>query len=514
MPHRLGEEKVSALQIKSRRRSGQVLVLACVAFLLTALMLMASFSVANAVHERIRIQAAADARAFSIATMEARGFNTVAFMNRAIAGAIVGNMAIHAWKALAQHNVNMLRAGQQVFILVAVTELAQCPKFKIQHCIHAFQAFRISSRYGREARSQQSKLDGADSKLRDASEAYSKLIEDIHKAQQGLLDQVKNEVQSGPTLMGMLSKTAPLATGKDIDLNKDNLACALEGSKFDDDCKAPGWKGVGTVSDKDKRRQVMESAAMATRTKWEAGTPFERASSHDEYRGDVPIGIPVYDPDKAMNIQGEGHYIEFGLPNKAEVGNNKVNARSGGGALLVNWKHGCFSGWCPWFVQQGTAQSGGEYKGIVCDGSGGCFINFRLAEKGEEDDWGQPATYGAITQETRKNTDQVNRREKDTLGKKRPWELEDGKGEVQFLNGQGKFKYVSSDQAYAVAKGKAYFHQLGAWSAPPNVFDPFWRAKLHPFVRDELADVLRKAGDSNGQQIISGGQTSVEGVIK
>jgi len=501
--------------MKTNPRRGQVLVLACVAFLLTALMLMASFSVANAVHERTRIQAAADARAFSIATLEARSFNTVAFMNRAIAGAIVANMGIHAWHALGQHNVNMLKAGQGVFGLIAATEFIQCPKFNFPHCFHGLQAIRIALKYGREARSQQSKLDSAKNKLRDASEGYSKLIEDINKAQKGLLKQTKTEIgNNSQTLKGMLSKTAPLATGKDIDLNEQGFACALEGSDFDDDCKAPSWKGVGTVADKDKRRQWMESAAMAARTKWEVGTAFERASSHDDYRGDVPVGLPVYDPDKAMNIQGEGHYIEFGMKNEAKVDNNKVSADSGGGGLLVNWKHGCFVGWCPWVVNAGTAESGGEYKGIVCDGSGGCFINFRMADSGGEDDWGQPATYGAISQSIGKNTNQLAGDEKTTLGKKRPWELEDGKGEVQFLNGEGKFKYISSDDAYAVAKGKAYFHQLGQWSAPPNLFDPFWRAKLHPFVREEMADVLSKAGDSKGQQIINGGQTSVEGVIK
>ena len=45
---------------RPRRARGQVLVLACVTFLTMALMMLASFGVANAIHERIRIQAAAD----------------------------------------------------------------------------------------------------------------------------------------------------------------------------------------------------------------------------------------------------------------------------------------------------------------------------------------------------------------------------------------------------------------------------------------------------------------------
>jgi hypothetical protein len=46
------------------------------------------------------------------------------------------------------------------------------------------------------------------------------------------------------------------------------------------------------------------------------------------------------------------------------------------------------------------------------------------------------------------------------------------------------------------------------------MFDPFWRAKLHPFVRDELRELLGLVGDSDGQNIISDNNSAVEGVIK
>lgn len=484
---------------------GQVLVLACIVFLTCALMLMASFSVANAVHERTRIQSAADARAFSIATLEARGFNTVAFMNRAIAGAIVAEMGIHAWRALAEHNVNQLKAGREVFILIAVTELAQCPKFKIQHCIHAFKAFSISSKYGRKYNSEKNKLESKDNQFKEAVRGYSDLIKKIHDAQKDLLGRVKSEIGNNSlTLRDLLQKTAPQASGKEVKWTVKGLACAVEGDDdLEGECESPSWKSKGNVKSKDERRDIMESAAMAARTKWEVGTIFERAASHEGYLGDIPIGLPVYDPDNSMDIQGEGHFIMIGAKNQAKVSGNEVSAKSGGGFLLVNWKHGCFVGWCPWFVKEGKASNGPSdpYQGVC--GDGGCFINFRLAEEGGETDWGQPATYGAITQDLRKRRS----------GAAAPWEI-NGTGEVKMPNGEGKLKYVSSGQGFALAKGKTYFHQLGQWSAPPNLFDPFWRAKLHPFVREEMASILGEIGDSYGQQLISGGQTAVEGDTK
>ena len=480
---------------------GQVLPLACVVLLTCAVMMMASFSVANAVHERTRIQAAADAHAFSVATLQARGFNTMAFMNRAIAGAIVAEMGIHAWRSLARHNVNMYQAGMIGFFVVAATEFAQCPKFNLQHCVHGFQALRIAFKYMKEYKNKKNALESKDQQWKDAVKAYSELIKKINGDQKKILDKVKGEIGSTSiTLNQMLNQTAPKASLSMAvaDYNVKGFACALEGSNFDDKCEAPSWKSVGTVSSASDRTKVMESAAMAARTKWESGTIFERSASDTGYKGSIPIGIPVYNPSKMMDIQSEGTYMFVGLPNKASVSNNKISSSSGMGFGLVQWKDGVG----PLIVMSGSPPSSSEYEGVPCDGSGGCFINFRLATQGGETDYGQPATYGGVTQDLRKMR----------VRNEQPWEI-NGTGEVQMPNGEGKFKYVPAGQGYGVAKGKTYFHQLDSWAAPPNLFDPFWRAKLHPFVRDELKEILQKVGDSNGAQIIGAGQTAVEGVV-
>ncbi len=487
---------------RTLKARGQVLPLACVVLLVCALMMMASFSVANAVHERTRIQAAADAHAFTVATLEARGFNTMAFMNRAIAGAIVAEMGIHAWRALARHDVNMYQAGMIAFFVIAALEFAQCPKFQLQHCVHGFQALKIAFKYRKEYNSKKSALEGQDSKWKEAVKGYNDMIKKINADQKEILDRVKDEIGvSSKVLTDMQKLTAPQASINMMihDYNKKGFACALEGSNFDGDCESPGsWKSVGTLKPASERGAIMESAAMAARTKWESGTMMERSASDTGYRGSNPLGMPIYNPSKMMDIQSEGTYMIMGLSNSTTAGGNKVSAKSGAAFGFAQWKHGIG----PLIVQQGSMSSPAEYEGIPCDGSGGCFINFRLADQGGETDWGQPATYGVITQDLRKMRN----------GADRPWEL-GGTGEVKMPNGEGKWKYVPTGQGYGVAKAKAYFHQLNKWSAPPNLFDPFWRAKLHPFVRDELKDVLQKVGDSNGSQIIGNGQTSVEGVI-
>ncbi|MHB1843474.1 MAG: TadE/TadG family type IV pilus assembly protein [Deltaproteobacteria bacterium] len=45
-------------------------------------------------------------------------------------------------------------------------------------------------------------------------------------------------------------------------------------------------------------------------------------------------------------------------------------------------------------------------------------------------------------------------------------------------------------QMLAASQGLAYYHRPGDWTEPPNFYNPFWRAKLHPFAKGDLAKLL------------------------
>ncbi|MBL8910060.1 MAG: hypothetical protein JNM17_05065 [Archangium sp.] len=507
------------------RSRGQVLVMACLTFLLLALTLMASFSISHSVHERVRIQSAADQQAFSIAVIEARGFNTLAYMNRAIAGAIVAELSLHAWRAIAGRDVSMYQAGFISFLMVAAMEFAQCPKFQIQHCIHGIQALRIAFKYNSKHRSTKSDLEGKDNQWKEAVKGFSDMIKDIYKDEQDMLDKVKDEVNGGMTLQMVQRNTAPNASMEKFeDYNTVNLACAVEGSKFDDKCKALDWKQATGVSAASTRTGIMEQAALAARMPLNIGRMGSRSLSADGYHSMDPISDQLLasvspesdplslmlggfdpdisnNPDNMMDIQSEGGYREISImAEDISLGNNRISASEPISFVLVNWKHG--NGF---FITNGSApNSSGSYEGVPCNGSGGCFINYRMGQKSnppdDDSDWNQPATYGGMKQDLRSIQG----------GGKGAWEIE-GKGEVQMVGGDKSFKYVSDGQAFAVAKGKTYFHQLGDWNVAPNFFDPFWRAKLHPFLRKEMGAALDQLGDSKGAETIRNNQTAVEG---
>lgn len=149
-----------------------------------------------------------------------------------------------------------------------------------------------------------------------------------------------------------------------------------------------------------------------------------------------------------------------------------------------------------------------EFKGICnpLDAADVCFVSFRSEERPEYD-FGQPSVYQGAS------------RELSPLQK--PWELNaQGKTKMSVLNNYDtrllfKPRYhpavsASGDMAFAVAKAKVYYHEFGNpygddqhdWRRPPNLFDPFWRAKLHPFRHTEKHAALSGAADSVGADLL------------
>src|SRR5688500_12000722 len=104
-----------------------------------------------------------------------------------------------------------------------------------------------------------------------------------------------------------------------------------------------------------------------------------------------------------------------------------------------------------------------------------------------DEDFGQPKVYSYVTQQLRQGT--VDRA---------PWQLnedaelswDDGDGE------DGKLTLAPGDGA-GLSKALVYYHRLGDWQEQPNMFAPYWRAKLHPFNQQEMALVLAAAGNSD-----------------
>ncbi|MCA2981955.1 MAG: hypothetical protein INH41_16065 [Myxococcaceae bacterium] len=501
-------------------RRGQVMVLSVVTMLMLALMMMVGFNVAHTAHERIRIQAAADAQAYSVAVMQARAFNVNAVINRTIAALTVAQMSLHAWNVIATHNVDMLFAGFISFLGVAATEAGQCPPYYIGHCIDAAEAIVIAFEYLNNHHDYEDRL-------KRLQPAFNEAVRELYEAKKSLYDQelrwvrdIDRAIDGGSMLTSLLQQSAPQAKYVQAFhlINAQNFRCAVSGPEGDVPRCGGSAPLVYARSDVTPaaRSVMMENASNAARGLFNRLGGGGAMVSHSIFQGQTPVSVT--NPSKMMDIQGSGLFQAAYLPDPSampfttRVGDTTYDKRSssseearnvggatGPGGVAVQWRHGfggMFLGSSVFSSLGGgehtrfASERHGEFKTIARQPDEATFITFRAhLNPSQDNEWGQPSGYGAVTQDLRllqkggRGAFEVNRQ---------------GTIIVRIGTMEHRVRLVSENEGVAVSKAKAYFHQFGAsWQLPPNGFDPFWFAKLHPFRRDELRAALALAGDPN-----------------
>src|SRR5437870_522627 len=88
---------LTTLHRMKKDQDGQAIVLAVVGILILSLAVLTTVNIGTAVHERVKLQNAADATAYSLAAMEARAFNFYAFANRTQVSQYVSAMICQSW---------------------------------------------------------------------------------------------------------------------------------------------------------------------------------------------------------------------------------------------------------------------------------------------------------------------------------------------------------------------------------------------------------------------------------
>lgn len=501
-----------------RKRRGQTMVLGVLTMLMLFVTTLIGFNLTHSVHERIRIQSAADAQAYSVAVMQARAFNASAYVNRTIAAILVAQTGLHAWMNISLNDVAILQAATVGMGRASVYEFtkAKCSDKTPHHCVHATEAGIIATKLYAKAQQYEAELNASVPTFNQASEQLREAHRKAYKQNKDYLKQIKDAMQSGSdVLKNMLQATAPRAKFQaQVDkANKASFACTFEGTDFDGECQ----KVEKLVFDRQvlgakERAQLMIDAATAARPKFqEKGDTSQTDSAKDlaskDFTG-TKKGTTLRNPDIVMQEMGEGEFI-LTYTNESfssRVDDQKIQASSqsifGPKKSSLKWKDAPHS-----FTHLGMAiqtsartpnklstawgsMSSNGYEGFSCSGQD-CFANFRVMSGSDNDD-GQPSTFGAVTQDTRELQN----------GGKGAYELNQN-ATVSLKIGQQatKVQLAARESALAVSKGKAYFHQLGAsWAIRPNMFDPFWRAKLHPFRdKDELKAALDLAGEKNSQ---------------
>ncbi|MCP3104574.1 hypothetical protein LZ198_37500 [Myxococcus sp. K15C18031901] len=503
---------------RTRRRAqrGQAIVLGSLSFLVLALMVTLSFNLSHALRRKISLQQHSDALSYSMAVLEARALNYYAVSNRAVASAYVAGNSLHAFMAAASVTGEMLRASGDNFVIIAGLEMLKCPTcyYKcIEHCIHAIQAMKISGEFKNKGREYDQKVKGFESDFNEAMQGLDDMVDGIHTAQRSVHDKTIQAVKDGSShgLAQLKEYSAPGAS----DLN--SSVGSINANEFN--CAVDGMECQGSVgnSSPEARARVMTEISNATRSGWPANRKISAMGT------DKP---PYLNSDffkELKDIPGEGRYLVSPHKGTAKTVKSKGSVDSGGqsggneGTTLAAHEEGRVTHWWKhnlmgsteydsdvWSDENGGGHTGNgahsgqhRFEGVNakaltgCAGSGNCFMKFR-ANPSSDRDWGQPRVYSYLTMAFRVgNTRQA------------PWEL-NTKGQVRYEHGaQGAGELtVAPGDGVAMSKSLVYYHRFGenGWQEAPNLFAPYWRAKLHPFKQGDAKQVLDAAGNSDASQ--------------
>ncbi|WP_246357802.1 hypothetical protein [Pyxidicoccus fallax] len=490
------------------------MVLSALCFLVLALMVTLSFNLSHALRQKMSLQQHSDALAYSMAVLEARALNYYAVSNRAIAGSYVAMNSLHAYMVAASVTSDMMTAGKKNFLGFVVQEIIRCMcKGCQEHCVHAAEAAKIAKEFGDKSDEYGQKVQGLESRFNNAMEGLDLLVDNLHTSQKEVHEQTLKAVKDGKShgLSQLVEDNSPGAS----DLNE--AVGGLNGNEFN--CAVDGLECQGSVGNTDvrARARVMTEVANAGRSKWPADRVPPQGGSK------FPQHLHPDFLDELKDIPGEGDAQVTRHVGTAKTVRNKDDVDQGQssdnegttiaameeGTLLHRWKHSAvmiskyeakvWSDAGGGDHEPDNAHSGSHrFEGVnaraltACSQSGNCFMKFR-ANPSADRDWGQPRVYSYLTKQLRVG---------DTG--RAPWELNPS-ATVSLRHGaQGEGRLtLAAGEGRSMSKALVYYHRFGdnGWREAPNLFGPYWRAKLHPFKPEEAAKVLEAAGNTDAAEM-------------
>ncbi|WP_245768491.1 pilus assembly protein TadG-related protein [Stigmatella aurantiaca] len=500
----------------SSRKRGQALVLACLSLLLLALMSVLSFNLGHALREKTRLQQHSDSMAYSMAVLEARALNYFAVSNRSIAASYAAMNSVQGYLAAATVSGDLMSAGKKSFYVVAAEEALLCVacRFTCSHCKHIADAIDVAGDFGDEADDYYEKAKDLDEAGSKALERLDDMVDAIHRSQRDVFDKTAAALADGSSsgLSKLRTINAPTSTqlnGGVGGLNKSEFTCVIDGKT----CTGTGKPANTSVK---KLAAVMTEVANASRPAWAANRGHPMTYLNPQYMQKLTRGIQKQGMSAVQGHHAGGKTAKSGGDGDVHSGSDMNNSgaviasHEKGRVITPMYKH-VVAGVGSYNTEVIAKDGGGSHKGsdahndsadhkfegvntqdlMACAAEGNCFMQFR-ADPDRTHDFGQPRVYSYVTQKLR--TDSVG---------KAPWQLNDS-AKVTFKHGdQGEGTVeLAADEGAAVSKALVYYHRLRSWKEQPNLFGPFWRAKLHPFASgSEAANVLQKAGNSDSAEM-------------
>ena len=511
----------SRLDRRLGRRRGQALAIAALIMLLTFVAVMLTFAIGNRTREKVKLQSIADAGAYSLAVAGARTFNYVAWSNRAHVAHDISILSIHSHQSYLSWYDNMLQAQGTAHFIAAGVMGAMCLACAFSgvccmSCSNAGKAAKVGRYYRDEVHREFHRDYFTNTSYHDrlhlGAQAHMKLITGIGLAQR--------------LMLGDLTFKAGMQTFADdaarlID-NRVGPAGGAGVASARNINGAIGWHPANA-------EEWLEINSASRWPQWitQRGYVIEGGHWWLKYARAAQMGIPCavlpIPPHnsgnaKILGISPQGsearahNTIRDAVNRKEPHGRDAWSGfRDGGGHAFGAWDSGGASAlWicdCPapgYMTAKGAAYSdpndrGHQHGWHLVDGRpvgahsshglGGCDSNracgiyqghmrYKMATErstggrsGNPYLWHQPHTVAFVTK-------QANRR-------REVWDFDFRATLPLPVAFTTTGSLGDSPPMAAIAGGLVYYHkpnggESDGWREPPSLWNPFWRAKLHP----------------------------------
>ncbi|XXF79334.1 hypothetical protein P2318_06165 [Myxococcaceae bacterium GXIMD 01537] len=519
------------------RRRGQTLILGVVTLIVMALVVFVTINLTVSTQQKIALQNYTDAKAYSTAVAEARALNYFAYTNRAIASAYVGIANVSAYMSEAAMLADLKMSASGAMGMIAAEEYAQCfcccspvgcAPCCFQHCIHGFEATMnsigllidwVSGKMG-------SKLQKLDKPAADTIDALHTHIQTLHLSQ----------TAAKANMLALLATGSP---GKLKDGNMDRAAGVTRDVTALAALNIQQWNKV-FYDDKTKKKRIMAETVNATRHDfaWNRdGSPIAQAllfpppmlnktvKSTNIWMGPTGNWVITQTPDVGFSAGGRTGVTDGFFPmqmggvaivsqdTKAGTVQDKTISSFDSGILAGQWRHGAGVGVLPMLSSLGPGEFAtgktnrhradlGTIDALNRPHKGSAhskdlemdrFMEFDISTSAP---FNQPAVYAGSTTDSRVN--------QYGLRGTNAYEV-NSTGTVRMDTGQGEAKLTLSNnrQTKAFSKAQVYYHRMGDWRDYPNLFNPYWRAKLHPLTTSEAVMAVGLV-DANSAAVVTG----------
>ena len=536
------------------RESGQALVLGALLLVVVAGTLLATLNLGNAVHERIRLQNAADAQAHGLAVLEARAFNLFAASNRALASAHVSLAAIHAYHSATSFSAALYDGtfwAMQEVVALEVAEACLCQP----GCCNAVAAGLaaetegVAAAYALATKDRPAKIRALERPFRSSVDALEGMIDGQIALQRAMQGFVADAVaQGGGDALGPLAETNASEARFDDpgagSLSARSFRRAFERSQLKkaailrEIANGSRWGGGGATFDADCNFIVNRGDLSLTGGLSRLGCEAANIALFTPTMRDINRSIHMCKPtgrigalyggsmttlfapgSKGTALLADKGTSPWELPLAQEghirrAGRDTAILAGDGDAGWITFQ--CFTKIAPFPLQmdalvatepggigrhegpgteQGVHSGTHRWKGLTTK-----FMEFAPVSRpataqgslapGEGID-GQPVTYVVARQDLR-----LVERDDGSFAREKAWETNEA-GELRI--GSARLGLVPAGEGFAIGKAMAYYHRPGAWKEGPNFWFPYWRAKLHPLDEREAEQLARPAGRHAGK---------------